>query len=143
MEPSKASYRARKKGAQLREDVLDMTHQALELGKEVTEFVPLPGLGLAIDLLIKLVEKAQVSSRCTCVRAWTILTIPKNVGSNQDNLENLCQSVRCLNDAICAVARPIDSKVKEFPIGKDRDKIHRRLRIEASDLTTRISSLTK
>ncbi|KAI0688207.1 hypothetical protein C8T65DRAFT_835039 [Cerioporus squamosus] len=80
--------------------VLDGTVTSLEATKDaITAAAPVPGLGIALNVLIKLLKRIQEAK------------------SNCDALVMLCQEATSLADTLNRLARTIKTELEKYPVG--------------------------
>ncbi|KAI0702224.1 hypothetical protein C8Q76DRAFT_802514 [Earliella scabrosa] len=108
---------------------LETTITILENGREFVELAPIPGLPLAVDILIDILKKVQA----------------KGVKSNDEAVRGLCEQVQNLYDTIEKVAATVKNRVNSIPhTSPDRTDVETKLRgTKDLGLVTRIDKLKR
>ena len=101
--------------------VLELTVKGLELSKDaITAAAPVPGLGPALDIAIKLLKKVQVCANrypCMFFRVdWEPIS-SQDSRSNCEDLRALCAEMEALAGTLETLSRTIEAGLDQYPVG--------------------------
>lgn len=97
--------------------VLDGTVRSLEATKDtITAAAPVPGLSIALNVVIELLKKIQVRDRLRQSMVRTV-RVEQGARSNCDALETLCQQATSLADTLEGLAKTITAGLTKYPVG--------------------------
>ena len=101
--------------------VLELTVKGLEVSKDaITAAAPVPGLGPALDIAIKLLKKVQVCANrypCMFFRVdWETIS-SQDSRSNCEDLRALCAEMEALAGTLETLSRTIEAGLDQYPVG--------------------------